>query len=193
MRECGAKGGVVVEVADGRVESGGPPLTDRVRWPDVVVGAAPCEDETALMRAVEEAVRPHADEADGRMLAVRVSLAGESGLHSRLSADPHLRDKIEAAAQRCGDVWLEKLRVATSPPPRAGRVAAPDGLDLGATLGEVAGDPALRAELASLIGSVRAKLPGGLTDEATAALDLESVLSEAEALALGRAERGVTP
>jgi DNA repair exonuclease SbcCD nuclease subunit len=191
VRECGEKGAVVVEVADGRVESVARLSTDRARWADVLV-AADCEDETALMRAIEEAVRPHAKDADGRMLAVRVSLSGESGLHSRLGADPDLRDKVEAAAQRCGDVWLEKLRVATSPPSRPGAATAPDGIDLGATLGDVAGDPALRAELASLIASVRAKLPGGLTDEAATALDLESVLAEAEALALGRAERGLS-
>ena len=193
VRECGAKGAVVVEVADGRVESVVRLATDRARWADVVVAAAPCEDETALMRAVEEAVRPHAGEADGRMLAVRVSLSGESGLHSSLCADPDLRDKVEAAAQRCGDVWLEKLRVATSDPSRAGAALAPGELDLGATLGDVAADPALRAGLASLIASVRAKLPGGLTDEAAAALDPESILRDGQALALGRAERGVSP
>ena len=191
VRECGAKGAVFVDVADGRVDAVRRVATDRARWAEVVVDAEAHDDEASLMRAVEAAVRPYADDADGRLLAVRVSFAGVTPLHARLLADPELRDKTEAAAQRCGDdVWLERLRVATAAPPRRADEAALAGLDLAAALEASAGDAALRQAVEALIGTVRARLPGGMVEDPGAALDLESVLAEARALTLGRAERG---
>jgi hypothetical protein len=122
------------------------------------------------------------------LLAVRVTLTGAAPLHARLLADAELRNKAEAAVQRCGDeVWLERLRVATSAQRRSGGRSAP-GLDLAASLEESAGEPARRAGIEVLVATVRARLPGGLTDEADAALNLESILAEAQALTLGRAE-----
>ncbi len=191
VRECGEKGAVVVDVADGRVDGVRRVATDRARWAEVVVDAEAHDDEASLMRAVEAAVRPHADGAEGRMLAVRVSFAGVTPLHARLLADAELRDKTEAAAQRCGDeVWLERLRVATTQPARRVDEAALAGLDLAAALEASAGDAALREAVEALIGTVRARLPGGMGEDFGRALDLESVLAEARALTLGRAERG---
>ncbi len=191
VRECGEKGAVFVDVADGRVDAVRRVATDRARWAEVVVDAEAHDDEASLMRAVEAAVRPHADGAEGRMLAVRVSFAGVTPLHARLLADAELRDKTEAAAQRCGDdVWLERLRVATTQPARRVDEAALAGLDLAAALEASAGDAALREAVEALIGSVRARLPGGMGEDFGTALDLESVLAEARALTLGRAERG---
>ncbi len=124
------------------------------------------------------------------MLAVRVSFAGAAPLHARLLADPDLRDKAEAAAQRCGDeVWLERLRIATTAPARRGDGAALAGLDLAAALGASADEPASRAAVEALIATIRAKLPGGALADSAAALDVDSVLAEARALTLGRAER----
>jgi len=191
VRECGEKGAVFVDVSDGRVEAIRRVSTDRARWAEVVVDAEAHDEEASLMRAVEAAVRLHADAAEGRMLAVRVSFAGAAPLHARLLADPDLRDKTEAAAQRCGDdVWLERLRVGTTAPSRRINEAALAGLDLSAALSESADDPALRAALEALIGTVRARLPGGMVDDPAATLDLESVLAEARALTLSRAEIG---
>ncbi len=191
VRECGEKGAVFVDVADGRVDAVRRIATDRARWAEVVVDAEAHEDEASLMRAVEAAVRPHADGAQGRMLAVRVSFAGVTPLHARLLADPELRDKTEAAAQRCGDdVWLERLRLATTAPARRVDESALAGLDLAAALEASVGDAALREAVEALIGTVRARLPGGMVEDFGAALDLESVLAEARALTLGRAERG---
>ncbi len=191
VRECGEKGAVFVDVADGRVDGVRRVATDRARWAEVVVDAEAHDDEASLMRAVEAAVRPHADGAEGRMLAVRVSFAGVTPLHARLLADAELRDKTEAAAQRCGDeVWLERLRVATTQPARRVDEAALAGLDLAAALEASAGDAALREAVEALIGTVRARLPGGMGEDFGRALDLESVLAEARALTLGRAERG---
>src|SRR5271166_2755849 len=103
IRECGEKGAVIVDVADGRVSDVRRVLADHARWAEIVIDAAPLDDELALLRAIETGVRPHAEAAQGRLLAVRVTLTGAAPLHARLLADAELRDKTEAAAQRCGD------------------------------------------------------------------------------------------
>ena len=47
-------------------------------------------------------------------------------------------------------------------------------------------DVALRARVADLVKTVQDKLPGGMAEDASVALDLDSILTEARALALGR-------
>jgi DNA repair protein SbcD/Mre11 len=188
VRECGERGAVIVEVAAARVTDVRRVLTDRARWAEVVIDAGEHGDEQGLLDAVEAAVRPHAERAEERLLAVRVTLAGAARLNARWLADPDLRDKVEAAAQRCSeDVWLERLRIATSEPRREAGGTALAELDLAASLDACAADPDLRAHLMETIGTVKAKLPGGMREDPVDVLDIESILADARALTLGRA------
>jgi DNA repair protein SbcD/Mre11 len=188
IRECGEKGAVIVEVADGVVSEVRRVVTDGARWAEVFVDVSPHDDETTLLRAVETELRPHAAAAAGRLLAVRVVLTGATRLHPRFIADrDRLRDEVEAAAQRCGeDIWLERLRIDTTEPQRPARDAALTEIDLAAALQKCEEDAALRARVADLVRTVRDKLPGGMAEDTSAALDLDSILAEARALALGR-------
>jgi DNA repair exonuclease SbcCD nuclease subunit len=188
IRECGERGAVIVEVADGAVAKVRRVVTDCARWAEVFVDASQHDDETSLLRAVETDLRPHAATAAGRLLAVRVILTGATKLHPRFIADrDRLRDEVEAAAQRCGeDIWLERLRIDTTEPQRAAGGVALAEIDLAAALQQCEVDVALRARLADLIRTVRDKLPGGMAEDASATLDLDSILAEARALALGR-------
>jgi exonuclease SbcD len=188
IRECGERGAVIVEVADGIVADVRRVVTDFARWAEVFVDAAPHSNETSLLRAVEAEVRRHAKAAEGRLLAVRVVLTGATTLHTRFIADrDRLRDEVEAAAQRCGDdIWLERLRIDTAEPQRPPHDAALAEIDLAAVLEKCEADAAVRARVAELIRTVKDKLPGGMAEEASTALDLDSILAEAGALALGR-------
>jgi DNA repair protein SbcD/Mre11 len=188
IRECGEKGAVIVEVADGVVSEVRRVVTDGARWAEVFVDVSPHDDETTLLRAVETELRPHAAAAGARLLAVRVVLTGATRLHPRFIADrDRLRDEVEAAAQRCGeDIWLERLRIDTTEPQRPGHDAALTEIDLAAALQKCEEDSALRARVADLVKTVRDKLPGGMAEDTSAALDLDSILAEARALALGR-------
>jgi DNA repair protein SbcD/Mre11 len=188
IRECGERGAVIVEVADGAVAKVRRVVTDCARWAEVYVDAAPHDDETSLLRAVETELGPHAAMAGGRLLAVRIILTGATTLHPRFIADrDRLRDEVEAAAQRCGeDIWLERLRIDTTEPQRAEGGAALAEIDLAAALQKCEADVALRARLTDLIRTVRDKLPGGMAEDASATLDLDSILAEGRALALGR-------
>ena len=188
IRECGERGAVIVEVADGIVAEVRRVVTDYARWAEVLVDASPHGDETSLLRAVEAELQPHAAAAGGRLLAVRVVLTGATRLHLRLVANrEHLRDEVEAAAQRCAaDVWLERLRIDTTEPQWSARDAALAEIDLAAALQNSEADAALRARVADLVRTVKDKLPGGMAEDTSAALNLDSILTEARALALGR-------
>lgn len=188
IRECGERGAVIVEVADGIVAEVRRVVTDYARWAEVLVDASPHNDETGLLRAVEAELQPHAAAAGGRLLAVRVVLTGATRLHLRLVANrEHLRDEVEAAAQRCAaDVWLERLRIDTTEPQRSARDAALGEIDLAAALQNCEAEAALRARVADLVRTVKDKLPGGMAEDTSAALNLDSILTEARALALGR-------
>ena len=163
-------------------------VTDYARWAEVFVDATPHGDETDLLRAVEAELRPHVATAAGRLLAVRVILTGPTKLHARFVADrDRLRDEVEAAAQRCADdIWLERLRIDTAEPRRPARDAALAEIDLAVALQKCEADTALRARVTDLVRTIKDKLPGGMAEDASAALDLVSILSEARALALGR-------
>src|SRR5277367_6325163 len=188
IRECGERGAVIVEVADGVVAEVRRLVTDTARWAEVIVDAAPHSDETGLLRAIEAEVRVHAEGAEGRLLAVRIVLTGATTLHARFIADrDRLRDEVEAAAQRCADdVWLERLRIDTVEPQRPPRDAALAEIDLAAALEKCEADIAVRARVTELVRTVTDKLPGGMAEDASAALGLDSILTEARALALGR-------
>lgn len=189
IRECGERGAVIVQVAEGAVTEVRRVVTDYARWAEIFVDAAPHSDETGLLRAVEAEVRPYAEAAGGRLLAVRVVLTGATPLHARLVADrDRLRDEVEAAAQRCADdIWLERLRVDTVEPLRPPRDAALAEIDLAAALEECEADAGVRARVGELVRTIRDKLPGGMAEDASVALGLDSILTEARALALGRA------
>jgi len=188
IRECGERGAVLVDVADGVVADVRRIVTDSARWAEIFVDAAPHSDETGLLRAVEAEVRVHAGAAEGRLLAVRVVLTGATPLHARFIADrDRLCDEVEAAAQRCADdVWLERLRIDTVEPQRPPRDAALAEIDLAAGLEKCEADVAVRARVTELVRTVKDKLPGGMAEDANAALGLDSILTEARALALGR-------
>ena len=73
IRECGERGAVIVEVADGVVSEVRRVVTDTARWAEVFVDATPHNDETDLLRAVEAELRPHAGMAEGGSLRCELS------------------------------------------------------------------------------------------------------------------------
>ncbi len=147
IREKGAKGAVLVDVADGRVAGVRRLVVDRVRFAEAEIDAGPHDDAPSLLRAVEERARALASEAEGRLLALRLRLTGQSSLHGKLAADPvHWRLEAEAAAQRAQeDIRLERLLIETRPPAASLRVAGGEDFDFSALLDECLADAGLRA------------------------------------------------
>jgi exonuclease SbcD len=195
VHERGPKGAVIVDVSDGHVTDVRRVIVDCARWAEVSVDLDGVNQETDMLKNITDAIRPVAQEAQGRLLALRVRLEGQTSLHRRLKADPRtFTDEVQAAAHRCHeDVWLERLQIETK---EAGvSTAASHGLldtslDLGATLAGLEQDPNVHAKAAEIVASIADRLPLGIvTGDIPLADDLDKLLGDASALVLGRTMR----
>lgn len=168
VRETGAKGAVRVTVDDGRIVDVTPLALDGARWAHVSLDIGGATDEAEVLSRVSEQLSAVHAQADGRALAVRVTLTGMTALHNRLVARREaLQDDLRASALHlAADCWIEALRIRTAMPAQPAASAA-DGetIDVEALLGEAARDPAFAAALAELTETVKAKLPRELQDE----------------------------
>ena len=188
IRECGPKGAVFVDVQDGRLRDLRRVITDQARWAEVALDASGYEDREALLRAVAQAFRPVAGEAQGKLVAARLRLTGATALHRSLLADPGglAVDALAAAQQNAEDIWIEKLRVDTRDVAQAsGEDLA--GVDLDALLAGGDGEALVR-RLTEDMETLRSRSSG-----AGLAVDLDdapALLAEARALLLERAAHG---
>ena len=185
VRETGAKGAMRVTVEDGRIVDVEAIPLDGARWAHQALDVSACQDEREALPLVAAALASLHAEAGGRPLAVRLTLEGTTPAHARLLLH---RETIEDEAralgfQIAGDCWVERIRIATSPPPR--RVTAtnePDALDIPGLLAAAAEDPEFAAAVAEIGGTVAEKLPRHLRDKVAA----EDVGAVAERVALAR-------
>jgi DNA repair exonuclease SbcCD nuclease subunit len=165
-RETGAKGCTLVTVAEGRITAVEHRSVDCLRWASLAVDATGAE-EAALVDRVGAAVTAALAAAEGRALLARLTITGETPLHALL---PDRHDDIaawcaNAAIEAEGHLWLEKIKLHTSPPRAvdAGALAP-----LRAAFLAALEDEALRQDLLSDLAAVRGKVPA----PGRAALDL---------------------
>jgi DNA repair exonuclease SbcCD nuclease subunit len=195
VREPGPKGAVIVDVNDGHVTDVKRVIVDSARWAEVLVDLDGVDQEADMLRNITDAIRPVAQAAVGRLLALRVRLEGQTSLHSRLKSDPRtFTDEVQAAAHRCHeDVWLERLQIETKGagvPTAASHGFSDTSLDLGATLAGLEHDPNVHAKAAEIVASIVDRLPGGIvTGDIPLVDDLDKLLGDASALVLGRTMR----
>ncbi|WP_430911999.1 metallophosphoesterase family protein [Methylobacterium sp. sgz302541] len=190
VRECGPKGAVAVDVEDGRVRAVRRLVVDHARFHRLDVDLAGIAGPQEAAAAVEEALRPLAAEAEGRLLAVRVRLHGETEAHDRIAADrAGIAAEVQAAAQRVHeDIWLERLSLATTRPRSATRTPeAGLSIDPAALLASVERDADFREKAAGILDEIAKRMPPALAAEGgLLAGDLDGLCAEAEALILGR-------
>ena len=190
VRETGPRGAMHVRVAGGEV-SLEPWVADQARWCVAEVDASRVADFHAeVPPLVEAAVREAVADAGDRLVALRVRLAGATAAHDWMAAHAaDVRMEVEAAAQRVSpDVWLEKVRLATTSdaPP-----LAPDlgEFDLAGLLREAAADERFAAQVEGDLATLLAKLPTEGRDGFDG--DHETLLADAQALLatrIGRAQ-----
>jgi len=192
VNEAGAKGASIVTVRDGAIAGLEHRALDVVRWARVEIDLAGAADEEEALSRLRPALAEALADAQGRLLALRLVLAGTCAAHAALSADPAaLREKLraEAMATAAGqEVWLEDVRLATRAPAAArarddalgtllrgiAEAAAPDLLaPLQAYANAMLNRAALRARLGPDHPAVRlaaGELPPDLLDRARALL-----------------------
>lgn len=165
VRETGPKGAMRVSVEDGRICEVVPIALDCARWAHEKIDVTGCADETEVFARIGVRIGQTQSQANGRPLALRITLSGTTELHARLVARA---EEIVADARAIGfrfaeDCWVEQLKIATEAP-RQPFVAATqqDILDIEALLAAAACDPEFRVVLKDLMGAIGEKLPRDL-------------------------------
>jgi DNA repair protein SbcD/Mre11 len=186
-RELGAKGATVVVIQDGRVIEVRHEVLDAVRWASCAIDASQASDAHDIAELVRIGLAHEAREAGGRLLAVRVVVAGATAAHAQLMRSPERwTEQLRACALDVaeGAVWLEKVVLQTREPVRcAANRTGEDALGrLIASLRDLHGDPAALAELGRSFTDLKHKLPA-LAAEGEDGLRLDDPSFIAEALA----------
>ncbi|WP_158933211.1 DNA repair exonuclease [Acidisphaera sp. S103] len=165
IREEGPRGAMLVTVTDDRIIA--PPEFvpfDTVRWARIEVDLSGANDEEAVLSAGRQLLREALERAEGRLLAARVVLRGETPAYAavvRNVTDIGEKLKAEALAIAGRDaIWLERVSVNVRPPatttavPSAvlGGIEDPDLAKLSASAAGYAKD------LLDRLGSLQAEL-----------------------------------
>jgi DNA repair exonuclease SbcCD nuclease subunit len=201
-KETGPKGATLVTAPSGRVERVEHRALDVVRWARLTVDASACTGEGHVLDRVREALEKASGEAEGRALAARVIVTGQTKAHVALETDPeHFVAEVRAAASDvAGEVWVEKVRLETRAAldlPALRAQAGPIGELVRAIDGLRASDEALRA-LGGDLEELRRKLPAELREgEDALRLDdpayLRALLADVEQMIVPRLLEGEAP
>ena len=193
-RELGPRGAVLVEVRDQHVAEVRDLVLDAARWTHLEVDVSGAVEFDQVIAVFRQCMEPAVDRAEGRPLAVRTTLRGDTALHGFIG---HARDRLRAelalAAHHVADtVMLEKVIVASTPLGDGAGAGLPDGF--AAMLREAAEDPALAATLAADLQDLRAKLSSDLfQDPANQPFDpaaADQLLRDSVSVALAAAGAG---
>jgi hypothetical protein len=148
---------------------------------------------------MRDSFRTLSDDADGRLIAVRVRLTGTASVHPTLVAR---RTQIAENAQSAlhhvfEDAWLEKFLVESQEPVAEAPVepSALASIDTNALLAGLEADPEMRAAAERLIDDIGDQWPSSPDfSKADLIADLDHLMDEARTLVLARASgKAVAP
>lgn len=170
VRELGPRGAVLVEVTEGEVTVQRL-FVDAVRWQHLeldVGGARTLAD--VLERAAAALQELAADPARRGPVAARLTLVGASAAHGELFGDEaRLRAELVALASGFGEeaLWLEKVRVRTTPALDAAAIKArADAVaELQGLLERAETDETFLTELTGELGELASRVPRPLLDQ----------------------------
>lgn len=198
IREQGPKGALLVTVDDGAIAGLEFIPFDAVRWSHVQVDVSDCVDRRAIEVTVREALALAVrEEAGGRPLVARVTLQGRTALHGELAQQrDHWRESVRALAAAASDqLWIEKVRLATSPD-EAAAAASGETDDVVHLLDEGITDQGLNDVLAEDFGQLFGRIPPDLGEESEVLADaragrFEGLLRDAAASLRARLGEGL--
>ena len=118
------KAASLVTVENGRVADVTHHDLDVLRFCMARVGLSQCHHMDAVYDPVLQALEALQSHADGRILAVRLELTGESPLHMNLLSDAlRLTESFRGITAGLGDMWLEKVLFKTVDKGRAKKIS----------------------------------------------------------------------
>lgn len=167
VRETGAKGASVIEIQSQRVTEVEHRPLDVVRWVVCDVDASECAHADDVMERVDAALRTEVSNAEGRLLAARVRVGGQSGAHPEIvRRELELTESIRALGFEIGtdDVWIEKVQFLTSPRLALGELRERDDAfgQVLRGLAEIRANDAALVELGRELGELMRKLPAAV-------------------------------
>lgn len=162
-RETGPKGAVLVKVDDGRVVGLEHRALDVVRWASITADVSGTSDHSELLDIIRGHIAQCADQAEGRPLALRLTVTGKTLLHSRLILERSaFREDVETLlATLSHDVWLEKLKLETAHPARPEAVDPTVAGKLDQEVTRLSQDSTIAQVLEARLAEIRTKLPAG--------------------------------
>lgn len=132
IKETGPRGCRLVTVNDSlQVESAEWHDLDVLRWQELNVDLTGSDQETEALHRVSAAMENAVAEAEGRLVAARIILTGTTSLHGSLHRDEQRwRAELLAKAQDQGAdaVWIERIKIATTPVYDVNQLAERDAL-----------------------------------------------------------------
>lgn len=161
-RETGPKGATVITVDGGRITEVRPVALDVMRWERAEVDVTLAKNLDDVLDAVSGRLDELSLRADGRLCAVRVVLAGRSPMHTGLLREQSGLDLgVRELAHGVGELWIEKVKLATEPPRDLDALAERDDAVGGvlAALHRLREEPRALSEFAELVAPMTAKLP----------------------------------
>ena len=132
IKETGPRGCRLVTVNDSlQVESAEWHDLDVLRWQELNVDLTGSDQEKEALHRVSAAMENAVAEAEGRLVAARIILTGTTSLHGSLHRDEQRwRAELLAKAQDQGAdaVWIERIKIATTPVYDVNQLAERDAL-----------------------------------------------------------------
>jgi DNA repair protein SbcD/Mre11 len=197
-REIGPKGATVVTVRDGRVADVAARALDVVRWAACEVDVMDAGSADDAIQATRGTLESAAVQADGRLVAARVTLRATADVHRALLADTERwTQRLRAVALDAGgdNLWIERVQFV---PGAAAHVRDLSATDEDAVVQFATALRALRDDDAALttlmsddLADLRRKLPAELREGADGLrieepATLRRLVDEVESLVVGR-------
>jgi len=195
-RELGPKGCFLVTVDDVHRVQVEPHFLDVVRWQQCRVDCTGSATEDDVLERFGGEFQKLLQQADDRLLAVRVELSGSCLAHKKLAARPEqVISEIRAQAQQAasGDAWVEKVKLSTSLPSGLDEAYLTEGPlgELNQLIAELSADEGELLALGNELADLKKKLPPELK-EGPDGLDfdspdkLRSVLQQVQQILINR-------
>lgn len=165
IRETGPRGALMVTATGTEIDTVERLIVDVLRWHALQVDVSARQDMADVARSVGQAMADLMQQlGDDRPVALRITVHGASPAHGQLfGLEAQLRAEVLAQAAALGQdrIWVEKVRVETTPHDSADALAArSDAIaDLQALLAQAHTDTALMKELQDDLMQMVGKLP----------------------------------
>jgi DNA repair exonuclease SbcCD nuclease subunit len=196
VRECGPRGGLLVELQEGEEPSVRHVSFDVLRWAVGEIDCSPFLTFEDLRLTARERLNEMVVLAEDRPVACRLRLVGESALHNRLLAEgERVRAELITLANDVAAeaIWLGSVSVMTEAISEHDSHGDPE---LASVLEEVLTDTETRAQLQAMLEQVRTRVPEALivADGPLAVLgDSHSAIERALELARARLALALDP